>query len=66
MNAKNKDGMTALHKAAMISKDDSILKYLLSIGAKKDINTEFDESAYALAKENESLTKQNVSIEFLK
>lgn len=66
VNAKNKDGMTALHKAAMIAKDDSILKYLISIGAKKDITTEFDESAYALAKENESLTKQNVSIEFLK
>lgn len=66
VNAKNKDGMTALHKAAMIAKDDSILKYLISIGAKKDITTEFDESAYALAKENESLTKQNISIEFLK
>ncbi|MEN2399038.1 ankyrin repeat domain-containing protein [Flavobacterium sp. MC2016-06] len=66
VNAKNKDGMTALHKAAMISKDDTILKYLMSIGAQKDIKTEFDESAYALAKENESLTKNNVSIEFLK
>ncbi|MBS7254159.1 ankyrin repeat domain-containing protein [Flavobacterium branchiicola] len=66
VNAKNKDGITALHKAAMVAKDDSVLKYLLSIGAKKDITTEFDESAYALAKENESLTKQNVSIEFLK
>jgi ankyrin repeat protein len=66
INAKNKDGLTPLHKAAMISKDDAILKYLLSIGAKKDINTEFDESAYALAKENESLTKNNVSLEFLK
>lgn len=66
VNAKNKDGLTALHKAAMVAKDDTILKYLISIGAKKDIKTEFDESVYALAKENESLTKQNVSIEFLK
>ena len=66
VNAKNKNGLTALHKAAMISKDDTILKYLVSIGAKKDINTEFDESVYALAKENESLTKNNVSLEFLK
>ncbi len=66
VNVKNKDGLTALHKAAMISKDDTILKYLLSIGAKKDAITEFDESAYALAKENESLTKNNISVEFLK
>ncbi|MFV5691223.1 ankyrin repeat domain-containing protein [Flavobacterium sp. LT1R49] len=66
VNAKNKNGLTALHKAAMISKDDTILKYLVSIGAKKDINTDFDESAYALSKENESLTKNNVSLEFLK
>lgn len=66
VNTKNKDGLTALHKAAMISKDDTILKYLLSLGAKKDIKTDFDESPYALAKENESLTKNNVSIEFLK
>jgi len=66
VNAKNKDGITALHKAAMVAKNDTILKYLLSIGAKKELTTEFDESAYALAKENESLTKQNISIEFLK
>lgn len=66
VNAKNKDGITALHKAAMVAKDDSVLKYLISIGAKKDIITEFDESAYALAKENESLTKNNVSVDFLK
>ena len=66
INAKNKDGLTALHRAAMTSKDDAILKYLVSAGAKKDISTEFDETAYALAKENEVLTKNNISVEFLK
>lgn len=66
VNAKNKEGLMALHKAAMISKDDVILKYLISIGAKSDVKTEFDETAYALAKENETLTKNNVSVEFLK
>jgi ankyrin repeat protein len=66
INAKNKDGLTALHKAAMVAKDDTILKYLISVGAKKEVTTEFDENAYALAKENESLTKSNVSVDFLK
>lgn len=66
VNAKNKDGLTALHKAAMIAKDDVILKYLISIGAKNDIKTEFDETAFTLAKENETLTQNNVSVEFLK
>lgn len=66
INAKNKDGLTTLHKAAMISKDDIILKYLVSSGAKKEINTDFDESPYALAKENETLTKKKIDLEFLK
>ncbi|QJD80394.1 ankyrin repeat domain-containing protein [Spirosoma rhododendri] len=66
INARNKEGITALHKAAMISKDDAMMKYLLSIGAKKDISTNFKETAYDLASENESLSKGNVSLTFLK
>jgi ankyrin repeat protein len=66
INAKNKEGLTALHKAAMISKDDAMMKYLLTIGAKKEPKTNFDESAFDLASENESLSKANVSLSFLK
>ncbi|RZJ15945.1 MAG: ankyrin repeat domain-containing protein, partial [Acinetobacter sp.] len=66
VNAKNKEGLTALHKAAMVAEDDTVLKYLISIGAKKEITTAFKETAYNLACENEFLTKQHISIDFLK
>jgi ankyrin repeat protein len=66
VNASNAEGITALHKAAMIAKDDAMMKYLLSIGAKKETPTNFKETAYDLASENESLSKGNVSLNFLK
>lgn len=57
---------TVLHKAVLVAKNDTVIQYLLSIGAKKDIITNFGETPYQLAKENEFLTKNNVSIDFLK
>lgn len=66
INVKNTEGLTALHKAAMVSKDHNMLEYLVSIGAKKDIKTSFDETAYDLASENELLANNHIAIEFLK
>ena len=65
VNARNKDGLTALHRAAMISKNDAVLKFLLSVGADKSIKTEFDETAYDLALENDYLKNNQISIDFL-
>jgi ankyrin repeat protein len=66
INAKNAEGLTVLHKAALVAKDDATMKYLLSIGAQKEAVTNFKETAFDLATENESLSKNKVSVNFLK
>lgn len=65
INSANNEGMTALHRAALVAKDDTILKYLVEKGAVKNLKTEFDETAYDLASENESLLENKISVEFL-
>jgi len=64
VNTKNKDGLTALQIAVMKATDTKIVTYLLSIGADKNVKTDFDETIYDLASENEILNKQNIN--FLK
>lgn len=64
INQKNSDGLTPLHIAAMKAKDVKLLQMLLHKGADKAIKTDFDESVYDLAKENELLNKSDIN--FLK
>ncbi|WCO02667.1 ankyrin repeat domain-containing protein [Psychroserpens ponticola] len=66
INVKNNEGNTALLLAAMTAENTEVLKFLMDQGADKTITTDFEETAYDLAKENELLKKNKVSIEFLK
>ncbi|WP_321996696.1 ankyrin repeat domain-containing protein [Draconibacterium orientale] len=66
INAKDEQGNTVLHYAAMKSSDAEILKFLVTNGADINATTEFGETAYDLAQENELLSENNVSLEFLK
>ncbi|MFD0963953.1 ankyrin repeat domain-containing protein [Pseudofulvibacter geojedonensis] len=64
INAKNKEGYTALQKAVMSAKNTDLIKYLLHKGADKTVTTDFDESVFDLANENEALKNEDLS--FLK
>ena len=66
VNAKNEEGLTALHLAAMKAENDDMMKYLISKGADTKIKTDFEETVYDLASENELLQKLNTSLNFLK
>ena len=66
VNSKNNDGNTALHLAALQAKNTEILEHLISIGATKDATTDFEETAYDLALENEILKSNKINLDFLK
>jgi ankyrin repeat protein len=66
INTKNNNGLTPLQKVVMSAKDDKMILLLVSLGADKTIKTDFGESTYDLAMENELLRKNNINIEFLK
>lgn len=66
INKKNEEGNTALHLAAMTSHNDAVLEYLISEGADRTVKTDFDETVFDLANENELLKEQKITLEFLK
>ena len=66
LNQKNEEGNTPLHLAAMSTSNTAILKYLIAEGADPSLKTDFEESVYDLAKENELLQNIEDQLEFLK
>ncbi|SDR76875.1 Ankyrin repeat [Polaribacter sp. KT25b] len=64
VNTKNEDGLSALQIAVMKAKNTEIIKYLISIGADINVKTDYDETLFDLASENELLKKQDIN--FLK
>lgn len=66
INAVNDEGMTPLHLAAMKATGDELMKYLISQGADTGAVTEFGETPFDLAQENEQLQQRQTNLSFLK
>ncbi|WP_304235134.1 ankyrin repeat domain-containing protein [Jiulongibacter sediminis] len=65
INAKDKDGNTILHYAAMQAKDIALVERLIEKGADPEIRTEFDESILDLLKANEAIDLDQTNTDFL-
>jgi uncharacterized protein len=65
INARDKDGYTILHYAAMRAKDLSMVKFLIEKGANQNLKTDLDESLEELIKENEALNAKNLTLDKL-
>ncbi|TRZ41173.1 ankyrin repeat domain-containing protein [Robertkochia solimangrovi] len=65
-NEKNNEGLTALHLAAMKAGNPELISLVLNEGGDKEIRTDFEESAYDLAMENEMLTEFRNDLSILK
>lgn len=66
LNALNEDGMAPLHLAASSDTTGKFITSLIELGADKNVTTEFGETAYELAAENELLQVNGVDYSFLK
>jgi ankyrin repeat protein len=66
INFKNNINLSPLHLAAMKATNKELLDVLLNNGAEKNTRTEFNESPYDLALQNELLNKGNIDLAFLK
>tara|TARA_Y100001954_G_scaffold233301_1_gene286324 strand:+ start:53 stop:1069 length:1017 start_codon:yes stop_codon:yes gene_type:complete len=64
-NYKNQLGLTSLHLAAMKATNIDITEVLIEAGANKKILTDYGESSYDLASENEILISNNIDITHL-
>jgi ankyrin repeat protein len=66
LNAKNSNGLTPLHFAAMKAKDPEMIQLLIAKGADTTIKTDFEETVYDLAAENELLKDTGFDLGTLK
>ena len=66
INFKNNINISPLHLAAMKAKNKELIDVLLNNGAEKNTFTDFNESPYDLALQNELLNKGNIDFAYLK